>query len=1667
VALWLRPGRDTALVLIGAGYEDNLAMPHNAYGQQGLAELASLADNKSSSWGGGRLRLPVPRRQFNDVDDWDRDLGKIQEKTILLFFAAHGGVDAKGAYLLPQRALLPSAADPQDPDGRRLYVTRILERLKKLPRHRNIVLVFDATQVTAHWPLGLLNNDFPRELEKLTDQVAAMPNLIVISASGIDQRSWTSPELRKTIFAHYLIEGLKGFADGATDHDDGRVDALELYNYTSAKVEEWVRRNRGAAQVPVLLPAGAQGRERARSMHLTVVTEAKPATPEKNPVYKAPKGLTEAWQEFANLEKRNPQIHAPELWSRYQQALLRYEELTQADDRASLPKLTAMLNDLKQKILQSETLSLNSVQNSLAMPGVTGAGLPADEAPQQAVNDLWNTPEKELDKKAPEILARGGTDRGQQLFRLRLCELLLERLKESPTKDIDRVALLLRKLDDPLRPRPAEAHFAVMLQRDLPRKDNVVPLPTDLLRLALEVRVRAERAALGVDGGAVTARDLNAEQVQPWVRQTVAAADAERRYGEDLLFSTESPDWIAARGRLEKADVLYRQAQERAAQVRDALAARDLAWARLPALAHWAARRMGLAESEGEVKTADQFLEEAERACLAAHKLTASLEARSAATDAQLMALREEAAAVRSALEELEAAYRQALTAAGKLPPPRAWRAYDALLTVPTGHEKDRTDVLSNKSRISYKMLNERAPGDPPAISAADQEKAARRSAEAQGRMSRALLGERIFLDADPKKGAAAWKNLDSLLVLRQNPGWRPTAAAVGEQLGDRWRGLSREVNLRLTRAAKVGSEKALVELQNAERLARQLDAGGSLLVAKSAVKEYRRALVQELLLGQGERTLLDHWYAEDPAKEPYFRAAGGMYLRDVGKHDGLKNLQKRLGQERNLQIVLDYAPSLPPKTGPEPTLHFTSEENFPVRYRLALGGETSTPIGTPVVWVDPGADLIVVQPEKGRRRTLPLKDGLLPATLASKVLQEAEAKPPLRPTPVETSLAVRGLYRGQRLERVTPVQLHPLAQTIVTTHPTPPVGSLAVRSPKEIQDQHGTSTGAVAIVLDCSGSMGPPRGQAKETSKFAEAAAAVRQLLQRVPRGSRLSLWVFGHAVGATKTANKAEDTIEPLLAPSPWNPEDNEAIEAVMTRIQALEPWNESPIVRAMYRAAREHLDNHPGYKTMIVITDGMDNRFEQDAQLNPDKKTVPDFLLQQFQNIEVNVIGFKMVTKEEQQAREQFEVVTKLPNKGQFFLVGASNDLVIKMEKLLPQKLTYDVLLDDNRPQPALIKEGLPISRDSGNDRWVPGGLRPGGYLLSVAARNPALQSVLLDRGDLLLLEVSANKAGLLQFRRLLYSETDYPWKLAKEKSGWRLAVLQNQRVAPAGLQMLLTLEKQDETQAATLRQWAPAKTWLEVTPPPEVKTPVSRRWHSQAGYPAAAWSLESPEWPAAGAGPARPLVRAWWAPDAPALVGAGLERGKDYVALKEVVDRPLTVDGEKVIVESVQVERHLVEFAPAQGGVARRLEMQSCLVVRVSHPLGHPVWVQLRGLETKGTEHRYYANAGKYTALFWPVTPDLASSVLKGLDVYSLNAFKQDAEKRGYAVDVPNLYEPQASDTRPLAPLMLPPVPLSEVSAPLSTAQPFPPPRQVAQPLLTPQLPAPALSAPPRK
>lgn len=149
LGLWYRPPRPVALVLVGAGYETNLAVPHNVPGWRSAERLAGTRAADGWVTTGPPLRLRAG-------DRWDRDLDAADAPTVVVYLALRGGADEQGAYLLPDDTT------GRDDPGQRLRVADVVARLGQLPAGRTKLLVLDATQGEASWPLGQLRNDFAR-----------------------------------------------------------------------------------------------------------------------------------------------------------------------------------------------------------------------------------------------------------------------------------------------------------------------------------------------------------------------------------------------------------------------------------------------------------------------------------------------------------------------------------------------------------------------------------------------------------------------------------------------------------------------------------------------------------------------------------------------------------------------------------------------------------------------------------------------------------------------------------------------------------------------------------------------------------------------------------------------------------------------------------------------------------------------------------------------------------------------------------------------------------------------------------------------------------------------------------------------------------------------------------------------------------------------------------------------------------------------------------------------------------------------------------------------------------------------------------------------------------------------------------------------------------------
>ena len=371
------------------------------------------------------------------------------------------------------------------------------------------------------------------------------------------------------------------------------------------------------------------------------------------------------------------------------------------------------------------------------------------------------------------------------------------------------------------------------------------------------------------------------------------------------------------------------------------------------------------------------------------------------------------------------------------------------------------------------------------------------------------------------------------------------------------------------------------------------------------------------------------------------------------------------------------------------------------------------------------------------------------------------------------------------------------------------------MRTTEELRQIYGASSGSIALILDCSGSMGPLEGQAwGPTTKYNEATRALRNVLGQLPRGVTVSLWVFGQAVGSNKTVAKPEETIQQIQAPFTWDPDNAAQLRDLMAKVEypALEPWNESPIVASLVKA-REDLRAAKGFKTIVAITDGRDNRFATDRQLNPDGLDISAFLTKTFRDsgIVVNIIAFKLATPADRQIKDQFKVVEQLPLPGKLIEVNDAEELGGTLQKSTRQAIRFGLDRVDNVPLANPLAE-LASSTLEGFDQWYPGGLPPAVYKLRALTDQRIEKEIAINRGALLLVDLLQTSTGGV-FRRALYSLSRFPTRPAVDRSGWRAAALQNQQTGAAGLEMMVTLEKKPDAREDLLQVLFPRWTWIE--------------------------------------------------------------------------------------------------------------------------------------------------------------------------------------------------------------------------------------------------------------
>jgi hypothetical protein len=1660
ILIW--PPPSVAMVLVGADYAENLTVAPNILGWKGLEGLASMAGTRPpwSLLRAPRLNLIRAPRLIDQPEHWDAvidDLAKagFREKTIILVAALHGGSDRSGGYLMPGRI-----RGLQD----RIDLSHVIDSMDRLPAEKAKILVLEPSQAPSNARLGILHNDFTRRLRDLEPKIRQIRNLWVLCAADVDQRCWGSEGLGRTIFSHFLIEGLRGNAGGS----DGQLTLERLHRYVLERVRNWVWAARGAIQEPILLP-GPAPESRSDSVEEASGGETaagktasrKPSSVRLAMVENAPESQAPAPPDLETLRKLrrtavrldamvpHPTAYSPRRYREYLAALTRYEALVLSGGEAQAGPVRERIDILARALESERILNLpKSSENTLAMHVVTGSK-PVDERElPEAYLKFWNAPQGLDAARIWESMKtqQNATAEPQVSLRMRVDRYLLKRAEDDPVKFLERASerVAITATGSGLL-QPAEAHFLKMVASWPDPLPGRSPRVWGLVSQAFAIRSMAEDAAVGAAGPA--GDYAYSEQVAPWISTEIARGDRQRRPGEDLLFSSRPDAWDTAEKAFVEAGHQYQEARRRAGIIRAALAVRDRSAAILPEYARWLPHRYADELQTDLVATMEQL-------CKSSHSLSDQLE--TPRPDADLSGIDQLSKSLSEKLRHLTQAFTEELARIENARSNEDWEAATAALAVPFADSSE----LPVRSRLWERLANIRDHDRDPALSHSgqdplqkndrvEQSRHVRRRAEIEGLMNLAVLGPRWFNDprSEEEKGQG---DFDATLARVRRADekadetgetWHHEMAAAGDLVGQRWRQMPVEI-ARLTSEEEGISQFAEFEqrLVVADGLARQID-GAAPPVEEPAIEGTRRlrqVRVHRLLLAMAERARLDHWYGEKPRETPYFRVAGTAFLDDaaqlVPKSPLLAGPKARL--EEKGQVVLSGAPR---RT-------MTSERSMNLSFQVQTEG--NVPEGFPVV--RPVADrLIDLASDPGGFRAIDRSGASVPIVfpVSSPLIRDAETNQGLdRPVVETTTLKVEGSFRGQPLAFATEIQLHPLPDVVAIgpPPPDPPDASLAVQSSEDLIKRFGKGTGTIAIVLDCSGSMVDP-----DPNKFKEAKQALIQVLSEVPDGTQVSLWTFsqipeGVALvpddkGLLAPANndpialaaekEPETTIKQLLPPTSWT---RSQLAPLSRRLETLRPQFGTPLVWAMWRAAQSDLvaGKAKGLKTLLVLTDGNDTRLKDNPKYNPRQRSVPDYVLDAFKTsgIRIQMVFFtpKGDKKEIAAARENFAgALPQLDIPGSFVLANNLSELIATLRRGIRQRLTYDILKQPDWT--AVNEEPLEVTEPGELDRWWIKGLDKGTYKLRIHADRRYEKEIDLNKGDRIVAKLIDGDDGGIDFLAALYSDRpEFVRKAQEDAKLWRLSVLSDQRrrVEDAEqLHLFTTLERKNPEHGGVerLRQLKPDRVWfrLEVNAVPDPATAFAVRWRERILYPAPAWQLDVPRWvnDPGGDGLARPVLRAWWREeDASPL--PGLDLPFNAPGDPGVLPRSCEVGrGGTVILESIGIEDHHVEFEP--GAAA---EIHPCLVVRLSFPKDRPYIVDPRSLarlEIVGYRHQLYSRAGKYTGLFWSVTRDRLRD-LEGLHLISLDELESEAEKAGSSARI-QLPIPRVEDSLPRPPV----------------------------------------------
>jgi len=1166
--------------------------------------------NISADWRTREAGMRSFERQLDRLLPYARRHG-----LLVVSISMPGAVDGNG-----DACLIPPGATTFDP-GNWLPLAEIAARLraKDLPSDCRILLILDAARADVDWKIGNLENAFVAGLEKLPQKVN-LPNLVILNSAGRGQRSWTAPELRGSVFGHFLRLGLAGEADVNGGNDDRRVSLRELAAYLEREVNEWTRYHRGADQSPTLLAGANEDFQvawalRPSARRRVVLERAEALSPAVTDAE-----LAQLWTARERLQSAGLVSLDAAKWHRLEHDLLRLEQLLRGG---------AAFQDPARTLAKSLTTRLAAFEKQIAA---------ASRWRVQNGDSLWPT-ETRLHTLAA-----------------------MSRVTLTNDPAVARQYSVLRSFA--AAPTAAALAEGAAALQPLPQP---VASESQLLTLLSAASASAWWDRPNVVGEAVRQQIVAEELAAPrdpragvWFDAALLSGDQARRGAIDQLFVGNTDGVTAAAAAQQQAAAHYDAAAAWTKLATDAYELVDITHAELPYLSEWLAQpRPTIAEATRFDRLINETLlpliddvQELQALLAIGEGATAQPPTDSALLNTRVAELRGR----RDQLLGLMVEQARTLAADGTLDG-RNVRAMDAMLTTPLLPAAVRDEVWRARAKLEAALARRFAQEPRPSAPTID---ASQYRERITSRWARHPLAALWNLDTTTDGGNRAavspvqLGNLARLHVWRLPEQARSALAAGGDALA--------KENAPSLTAAETPSLKrdrwSPWEQSIRATIPYMVDRDDSPLTL------VRRLDLQQLEIWQARRSLDDFFGPAAPGDASFFATAATDYLTNARKlampgplaQQEIERLTDLLAsRQRAAQLALSATAADLLVVDPSENLDLT------IDVRKDAGAAAGLPPGTPAVWVRDRAGRLPVG-AAAEFSAEPVKFSLPAVDLAARG-PALDAVVTLRGNERSTAFLIRppaGVSVDVKMNRFGSPRV------VVQGRRRQPASVVFVLDAS--YSMRDTIPGVESA------------GQATEIPRMDAAKDALRRMLTQLAMAgdARVGVRIFGHRVGWT-TSEPTQILPQPNYA-RPYPPdltpaEDVELVlplgrfdESVASELDDIlaevQPWGQSPL----YLALRQALDDFTGEdpdaeRRIVVITDGANYQFNA---LQP--TTRDDILaLAAGRNIPIHIVGFGVPASEAAQASEEFRAIADQTG-GSYVTVENATSLIASLEELL---------------------------------------------------------------------------------------------------------------------------------------------------------------------------------------------------------------------------------------------------------------------------------------------------------------------------------------------------------------------------------------------------------------